>query len=213
MRLDHVSYATSQDQISHVINRIGSQIGTSFVDGGIHPKFGTRNFVAPLLNGQYIEVVCPINHPATDLTPFGTGVKKIANQGGGWFAWVISVNDINIFEKRLRRDSILGERLLPDGNKLQWKQIGVLETIEDNFRPFFIQWLSKEHPSINSGKIAQLKRIEITGDKKNIEDTYGFKLTEIEELAKIVIKPKQAQNYFNIEAVAFNVNGKEVIID
>ena len=66
MRLDHVSYVASHDQISDVVNRIGSQIGTAFVDGGIHPKFGTRNFTAPLLNGQYIEVVCPLDHPATD---------------------------------------------------------------------------------------------------------------------------------------------------
>ena len=62
MRLDHVSYVASHDQISDVVQRIGSQIGTAFVDGGIHPRFGTRNFTAPLLNGQYIEVVCPLDH-------------------------------------------------------------------------------------------------------------------------------------------------------
>ncbi len=54
MRLDHISYVASHDQISDVVNRIGSQIGTAFVDGGIHPKFGTRNFTAPLLNNQYL---------------------------------------------------------------------------------------------------------------------------------------------------------------
>ena len=42
MRLDHISYVASHDQISDVVNRIGSQIGTAFIDGGIHPKFGTR---------------------------------------------------------------------------------------------------------------------------------------------------------------------------
>ena len=52
MRLDHVSYVASHDQISDVVNRIGSQIGTAFVDGVIHPKFGTRNFTAPLPTGQ-----------------------------------------------------------------------------------------------------------------------------------------------------------------
>ena len=39
MRLDHISYVASHDQISDVANRIGSQIGTAFIDGGIHPKF------------------------------------------------------------------------------------------------------------------------------------------------------------------------------
>jgi len=90
MRLDHVSYVASHDQISDVVNRIGSQIGTAFIDGGIHPKFGTRNFTAPLLNGQYIEVVCPLDHPATDATPFGQAVKQKAEAGGGWLTWVFS---------------------------------------------------------------------------------------------------------------------------
>ena len=30
MRLDHISYVASHDQISDVVNRIGSQIGTAF---------------------------------------------------------------------------------------------------------------------------------------------------------------------------------------
>ena len=98
MRLDHVSYVASHDQISDVVNRIGSQIGTAFVDGGIHPKFGTRNFTAPLLNGQYIEIVCPLDHPATDATPFGQAVKKKADAGGGWLTWVFSSNDSLINE-------------------------------------------------------------------------------------------------------------------
>ena len=91
MRLDHVSYATSHEQISDVVNRIGSQIGTSFVDGGIHPRFGTRNFTAPLLNGQYIEVVCPMDHPATDSTPFGKAVKKKVGAGGTMYVCMYGV--------------------------------------------------------------------------------------------------------------------------
>ena len=31
MRLDHISYVASHDQISDVVNRIGSQIGTAFI--------------------------------------------------------------------------------------------------------------------------------------------------------------------------------------
>ena len=106
MRLDHISYVASHDQISDVVNRIGSQIGTAFIDGGIHPKFGTRNFTAPLLNNQYIEVVCPLDHPATDSTPFGRAVKKKAEEGGGWLTWVIATEDITKVESRLGRTSV-----------------------------------------------------------------------------------------------------------
>ena len=53
MRLDHVSYVTSHDQLADTVQRLGSRLGTTFVDGGIHPRFGTRNFTAPLLDGKY----------------------------------------------------------------------------------------------------------------------------------------------------------------
>ncbi|MEY4380438.1 MAG: hypothetical protein RLZZ378_841, partial [Actinomycetota bacterium] len=37
MRLDHVSYVASQNEISSTVNRIGSLLQTPFVDGGVHP--------------------------------------------------------------------------------------------------------------------------------------------------------------------------------
>ena len=65
MRLDHVSYVTSHDQLADTVQRLGSRLGSTFVDGGVHPRFGTRNFTLPLQNGQYIEVVCLLDHPTT----------------------------------------------------------------------------------------------------------------------------------------------------
>jgi hypothetical protein len=50
MRLDHVSYVTSHDQLADTVQRLGSRLGSTFVDGGIHPRFGTRNFTASLKN-------------------------------------------------------------------------------------------------------------------------------------------------------------------
>ena len=161
MRLDHVSYVASHDQISDVVNRIGSQIGTAFVDGGIHPKFGTRNFTAPLLNGQYIEVVCPMDHPATDSTPFGIAVKKKAEEGGGWMTWVFNVEDISTIENKFGRKAVEGHRKKPDGTELRWKQIGVNQITEDKELPFFIQWLVTNHPSNDGNAVSKLKNISI----------------------------------------------------
>ena len=168
MRLDHVSYVASHDQISDVVNRIGSQIGTAFTDGGIHPKFGTRNFTAPLLNGKYIEVVCPLDHPATDATPFGRAVKKKADEGGGWMTWVIAVQDIVAIETVLKRNSVNGVRKKPDGLELNWKQIGVLEVIEDSKTPFFIQWISENHPSRDGNAVARLDKIVFQGKPSDL---------------------------------------------
>ena len=186
MRLDHVSYVASHDQISDVVNRIGSQIGTAFVDGGIHPKFGTRNFTAPLLNGQYIEVVCPLDHPATDATPFGRAVKKKLLDGGGWMAWVISVTDIEIAEKILARNSVEGLRKKPDGTVLKWKQIGVLDVLNDSHNPIFIEWVSANHPSKDGSPKSKLSKIVMNGDSKNLNPKFKETFLEISQSFEII---------------------------
>jgi len=172
MRLDHVSYVASHDQISDVVNRIGSQIGTAFIDGGIHPKFGTRNFTAPLLNGQYIEIVCPLDHPATDATPFGQAVKKKAEAGGGWLTWVFSTEDISAIEDKFSRKSIEATRVLPNGLELKWKQIGVSEIVNSNELPFFIQWLTPNHPSESNDHCASIQKITISSLGKILNSVY-----------------------------------------
>ena len=166
MRLDHVSYVASHDQISDVVNRIGSQIGTAFVDGGIHPKFGTRNFTAPLLNGQYIEIVCPLDHPATEATPCGQAVKKKADAGGGWLTWVFSSSDLGKVEEKFGRKAADGYRTKPDGSELKWKQIGVKEITGAGELPFFIQWLTEQHPSKDGNSVAKISKIVIADDEQ-----------------------------------------------
>ena len=212
MRLDHVSYVASHDQISDVVNRIGSQIGTAFVDGGIHPKFGTRNFTAPLLNGQYIEIVCPLDHPATDATPFGQAVKKKAEAGGGWLSWILAIEEISKIEKRLGRNSIPGSRKKPDGSELNWKQIGVLGTLEDAQLPFFIEWISSSHPSTDGVAIAEITKIEIIGSTEKI-----ISWTDNSDLAGALgsckLKVEKNPNEINgIASVHFDLKGQTVLI-
>lgn len=173
MYLDHVSYVASHDQISDVVNRIGSQIGTAFVDGGIHPKFGTRNFTAPLLNNQYIEVVCPLDHPATDSTPFGKAVSKKSREGGGWMAWVIATDNISSFEKKIGRDAVLSLRKKPNGTELNWKQLGVLNMTQDSQLPFFIEWVTNNHPSKDGSAVAKISKIEISGQEETLKEWVG----------------------------------------
>jgi len=202
MRLDHVSYATSHEQISDVVNRIGSQIGTSFVDGGIHPRFGTRNFTAPLLNGQYIEVVCPMDHPATDSTPFGKAVKKKVEAGGGWLTWVISTDNIEEIENALGRKSVIGNRKRPDGLELEWKQIGVLDTLEDFQKPFFVQWLTKLHPSKDGNAVSGISNVEISGDHNNMATITNDKLN-LEKIKVEWVSPESHEMDTGIISVGF----------
>ena len=161
MRLDHVSYVTSHDQLSDTVQRLGARLSGTFVDGGIHPRFGTRNFTMPLQNGHYLEVVCPLDHPAADSSPFGKAVSKKANEGGGWLTWVFSTADVAPIEEKFGRKAVEGHRLRPDGTDLKWKQIGVIEISESPELPFFIQWLTSDHPSTDSGAASSIKMIEI----------------------------------------------------
>jgi hypothetical protein len=164
MRLDHVSYACTPGELAEVVQRIGSELGAAFVDGGIHPSFGTRNFILPLANDVYVEVVAALDHPAADKAPFGRAVRRRADEGGGWLGWVVAVDDIVPVESRLGRTSVAGHRIRPDGKELRWRQIGVLDLIDDPQLPYFIEWQDEEcHPACDGGPV-ELTSIELCGD-------------------------------------------------
>ena len=214
MRLDHISYVASHDQISDVVNRIGSQIGPAFVDGGLHPKFGTRNFTAPLLNGQYIEVVCPLDHPATDATPFGKAVKKKADAGGGWMAWILASDNIEVLENSLNKTAVEGLRKKPNGQILKWKQIGVLAILEDPTLPFFIEWVSGIHPSKSHSPAAAISRIFLSGDSSKTIEWIGADPKKF--LGSTVIEwlnQEKNLSYSGINDIEFDLGGIKVLVN
>jgi hypothetical protein len=214
MRLDHVSYVASHDQISDVVNRIGSQIGTAFVDGGIHPKFGTRNFTAPLLNGQYIEVVCPLDHPVTDATPFGNAVKKKADAGGGWLTWVFSSSDLGKVEEKFGRKAADGSRTRPDGSELKWKQIGVKDIMGSGELPFFIQWLTDKHPSKDGNSVAKITKIVIADDEELANSWFKNEINSgLTEIQIEWIKPDLNEGEKGIVKVEIGLNNNLIIIE
>jgi hypothetical protein len=169
MRLDHISYACTSAEFVDTVQRIGSDLGATFVDGGRHPSFGTRNFILPLAGGCYIEVVSALDHPSADKAAFGRAVQQRANEGGGWMSWVVSVDDVAVVEKRLGREARAGHRIRPDGVELTWKQIGVLDVMEDAQLPFFVEWGGDRnlHPSTGASQVA-IDRIEMCGDSDRI---------------------------------------------
>ena len=214
MRLDHISYVASHDQISDVVNRIGSQIGTAFVDGGIHPKFGTRNFTAPLLNDQYIEVVCPLDHPATDATPFGKAVKQKADAGGGWLTWVFSSSDLQKVEEKFGRKAADGSRTKPDGSELKWKQIGVREITSAGELPFFIQWLTEQHPSKDGNCVAKISKIVIADDEQLADSWFKDEIKRgLTDIEIEWVKPESNDGDKGIVAVELVFKDKKIVIN
>lgn len=214
MRLDHVSYVTTHDQLADTVQRLGSRLGTTFVDGGIHPRFGTRNFTAPLLDGKYIEVVCPLDHPATEQSPWGRAVLKKAQSGGGWLTWVFSTDNIAPIEEKFGRSAVEGHRTRPDGIDLKWKQIGVKEIGESGELPFFIEWLTNDHPSQEGHAVAKINKISIA-DISHLGDSW-FRDEILESLGEIEIEwltPNQNYDQNGLVIVSVSLNGELIHID
>lgn len=178
MRVDHLSYAAGPEGLGATAQRLGSALGAGFRDGGMHPRFGTRNFVLPLAGGTYLEVVAALDHPAADKAPFGQAVKGRTESGGGWLAWVVAVDDIEVVEHRLNRPAVAGHRRRPDGVDLAWRQIGVLDLLDDPALPFFIEW--QVEPALHPGAATdgpaaapRIERVEICGDRAKVADWLG----------------------------------------
>ncbi len=214
MRLDHVSYVTSHDQLADTVQRLGARLGSTFVDGGVHPRFGTRNFTMPLQNGQYIEVVCPLDHPATEQTPWGKAVSKKAQEGGGWLTWVFATEDISKVEEKFGRSAIEGHRTRPDGSDLKWKQIGVNEITDSRELPFFIQWLTADHPSQDGKAVAAIEKITIA-DTDHLADSWfkteilnGLNGADVE-----FIDPSSNDGDYGIVAVHLSTPAGSVVLD
>ena len=215
MRLDHLSYVTSHDQLSDTVQRLGARLGSTFVDGGVHPRFGTRNFTLPLQNGRYLEVVCPLDHPATDASPFGRAVSRRAQEGGGWLTWVLSTEDISEIEKKLGRQAVDGHRKKPDGKDLAWKQIGILELLENRQLPFFIKWLTLDHPSTDGKPVSKITKVEIAGDKSLLTDWVGSDLQKVigSDIEVVWVDPAANDGEEGIVAVYLQTPSGEIRLD
>lgn len=180
MHLDHLSYAAGPDGGKATAKRLGDQLGAVFADGGFHPRFGTRNSILALTNGQYVEVVEVLDHPAAEKAAFGQAVRARSAEGGGWLAWVVAVTELGPIEERMGRPAIEGHRYRPDGTLLQWHQLGVNDLIQDRQLPFFVHWDTDPgiHPSVG-GHDVQLLKIEIAGHRDRVDEWLGGSAEQI----------------------------------
>src|SRR5690242_1641437 len=171
MRVDHVSYAAEHDGLRATAERLAKRIGVDPVDGGVHPRFGTRNIILPLAHDRYVEVVEVLDHPASDKAPFGQAVRARSENGGGWLGWVVAVDDIKPVEERIGRLSVEGNRHRPDGVELRWRQLGVKGLISDPQLPFFVQWEDRSlHPSVGAHTEVTIEGLQIAGDPARVRE-------------------------------------------
>jgi hypothetical protein len=187
MRLDHIVFAAGPGGLAGTSQRLSELLGESFADGGVHPRFGTRNAILPLTGATYFEIVEVLDHPASDKAPFGQAVRARSALGGGWLGWVVAVDDIAPHEARLGREAVNGNRHRPDGLELLWKQLGVRGLQADPQLPFFVQWdiAAGDHPSVGASGAVSLEALEIAGDPARVSDWLGQSVDQPLEDVKV----------------------------
>jgi hypothetical protein len=175
MRVDHVSYAAESDGLAATAERLSKKIGVAPVDGGVHPRFGTRNVILPLSQERYVEVVEVLDHPASYKAPFGQAVRARSENGGGWMGWAVAVDDLSEAERRLGREAVVGSRHRPDGVMLSWRQLGIKGLIADPQLPYYIKWDDETlHPSVGAQTDVTIRSLEIAGDPNRVRDWLGL---------------------------------------
>ena len=67
--------------------------------------------------------------------------------------------------------AVYGHRTRSDGSDLKWKQIGVKEITDSRELPFFIQWLTEDHPSKDGNAVSKIEKIVIA-DTDQLADSW-----------------------------------------
>lgn len=159
--LDHLVYATPTlaDTVADLAAR-----GLHAVPGGPHIGRGTRNHLAPLGDGSYLEVIGPdLDQPDPDgPRPFGVD----ALMAPAIVAWCARpgrpLEDVVGDAIGAGHDpGPIGDmsRRRPDGVLLAWRL--TTGTPSNAALPFFIDWLASPHPADSLGDASRLERFVI----------------------------------------------------
>ena len=97
---------------------------------------------------------------------------------------------------------------------MKWKQIGVKEIVDTREFPFFIQWLSADHPSQDGVPLAEIAKIVIA-DKDQLADSW-FKEEILASLGDVIIEwvdPSTNDDQSGIVAVHLSTPNGTVVLD
>ena len=108
------------------------------------------------------------------------------------------------------RKAIDGDRVKPDGSKLKWKQLGVKELSKNGHFPFFVQWLSENHPSKDLEARTSITSINICGSKDELNTWINSDISSYKQI-KLSENANSADS--EITSVTFESNGNFIEID
>jgi hypothetical protein len=160
--IDHLVYATP-DLDATVADLARQGLETS--PGGAHDGLGTRNALADLGGGAYLEVLGPDPDQPEPVGPRSAGVDGLT--APRLVAWAMRVADLDAAATTARsrghdpgaaRDMA---RLRGDGVRLAWRLTPMPATVPAVV-PFLIAWGDTEHPSRTAAHGARLESFTAT---------------------------------------------------
>ena len=168
--LDHIMLA-APDLEAAVVD-FERRTGVRPSEGGRHPGQGSRNVLATLGNGCYLEIIGPdlsqdrtnnlgevLSHlTAPTLLKFAVGTHDIAaahQRASKLGLWPLASSSA-------RADGPFAmSRMLPTGEVLKWRLLLLGSGDYEGYVPFFIQWDSEPHPSRTAATGCALERFWI----------------------------------------------------
>ena len=95
---------------------------------------------------------------------------------------------------------------------MKWKQIGIKELIADETLPFFIEWLSTDHPSADGTPRSEIQSLEIAGEEAPVLAFVGRDLAEATGDIDVKFVPVSEENGVGLISVTFKNHNGEVKI-
>lgn len=161
--LDHLLLGASD--LDRGIEWFEARTGVRAAPGGSHPGLGTRNALASLGPGRYLEIIAP--DPARSTYRFHLDVRTLDEPR--LITWAVRAADIDAMVTRARESGhqvfgpAPGSRTRPDGSTLHWRTAAVLTRLGSGAiepLPFFIEWAPEApHPSRDAPGGCTLERI------------------------------------------------------
>ena len=159
--LDHLVYATPR--LGETVADLAAA-GLPTVPGGPHVGLGTRNHLAALGGGAYLEVIGPDPDQPAPTGPRPFGIDDLA--GPALVAWCARprrpLDEVCAAALAAGHDpGAIGEmsRRRPDGVLLAWRL--TFPTAVPGVVPFLIDWLDSPHPSESLPVGPVLERFEL----------------------------------------------------
>ena len=155
-KIDHLVYGTHH--LEATVDQLADLLGVKANLGGVHPGWGTKNYLLSLGPDIYLEIIGP--DPAQEMEPTLFGLDKMKKTS--MLTWAMKCSKIPGKLKSLEAngysfgEALKGSRTKSDGTQLSWTLSNPFNRLADGVLPFFIDWGNSPHPAKSSPQGCQL---------------------------------------------------------